>query len=261
MATGSSYPASLDAFTNRANGYTVTPTDWNLVQDAAENIEAELGTAPKGTYADVKTRLDDAVYQGAALTNRGAVYATSGTEVKSTAALTNGQVLIGSTGADPVAATLTQGTNVTITNGAGTITIAASGTGGGKILDVVTKTTVFTTISTSFVAVTDLTITATTTANRVLLSVNLPFEHDTLNNNVWFSFGVDGTVQGDATGGLFKSSGDNAGSSQMGQLSFVTAALTAASHTFTVQMRVAAGTGSLRADDVDVNFSAIELTA
>lgn len=43
--------------------------------------------------------------------------------------LTNGQLLIGSTGADPVAATLTAGTGVSITNGAGSISIALSGSG------------------------------------------------------------------------------------------------------------------------------------
>jgi len=41
------------------------------------------------------------------------------------AALTNGQLYIGSTGVDPVPATLTAGSNITITPGAGTITIAA----------------------------------------------------------------------------------------------------------------------------------------
>ena len=40
--------------------------------------------------------------------------------------LTNGQLLIGSAGAAPVAATLTAGANVTITNAAGAITIAAA---------------------------------------------------------------------------------------------------------------------------------------
>ena len=44
------------------------------------------------------------------------------------AALTNGQLPIGSTGANPVPATLTAGSGITITNGAGTITIAASAT-------------------------------------------------------------------------------------------------------------------------------------
>ena len=43
------------------------------------------------------------------------------------AALTNGQLLIGSTGANPVAATLTAGPNMVITPGAGTITIGNSG--------------------------------------------------------------------------------------------------------------------------------------
>lgn len=45
--------------------------------------------------------------------------------------LTNGQVIIGSTGAKPVAATLTAGANVTITNSAGGVTISATGSGGG----------------------------------------------------------------------------------------------------------------------------------
>lgn len=43
--------------------------------------------------------------------------------------MTNGQVIIGSTGATPVAATLTAGAGVTISNGAGSITIASSGGG------------------------------------------------------------------------------------------------------------------------------------
>jgi hypothetical protein len=44
-------------------------------------------------------------------------------------ALTNGQLAIGSTGADPSAATLTAGTGMTITNGAGSITLNAVGSG------------------------------------------------------------------------------------------------------------------------------------
>lgn len=40
---------------------------------------------------------------------------------------TNGQLLIGNTGSNPSAATLTASTGITITNGSGTITIAANG--------------------------------------------------------------------------------------------------------------------------------------
>jgi hypothetical protein len=40
---------------------------------------------------------------------------------------TNGQLLIGNTGNNPSAATLTAGTNISVTNGGGTITIAGTG--------------------------------------------------------------------------------------------------------------------------------------
>ena len=44
--------------------------------------------------------------------------------------LTNGQILIGSTGADPVAASISAGTGISVTPGAGTISIAATGGAG-----------------------------------------------------------------------------------------------------------------------------------
>ena len=46
---------------------------------------------------------------------------------------TNGQIPIGSTGADPVLATITAGANITVTNLPGSITIASSGGGGGGL--------------------------------------------------------------------------------------------------------------------------------
>ena len=50
-----------------------------------------------------------------------------GTNTPTYQLLTNGQLLIGNTGADPTAATLTAGTGITVTNAGGSITIAASG--------------------------------------------------------------------------------------------------------------------------------------
>jgi hypothetical protein len=54
--------------------------------------------------------------------------------------MTNGQILIGSTGVSPVVATITAGTGVSITNGAGSIQIDA--TGGGLTWTVVAVDTV-----------------------------------------------------------------------------------------------------------------------
>ena len=60
----------------------------------------------------------------------GGILLGSGTgAITATAQPTNGQLVIGSTGVDPVLATLTDGTGITITEGAGTITIAADNNG------------------------------------------------------------------------------------------------------------------------------------
>ena len=54
-----------------------------------------------------------------------AVFEGSSSALTALGAATNGQLPIGSVGADPVLATLTAGANITITNGPGSITIAA----------------------------------------------------------------------------------------------------------------------------------------
>lgn len=98
---------------------------------------------------------------------------------------TNGMLLIGSNGADPVAATLTQGSGITITNGAGTITIASSASGSGIMIQQVTaQLTATTTISTTMpidntipqktegTEVLTLSITPTNASNYLLIEFN-----------------------------------------------------------------------------------------
>lgn len=52
-----------------------------------------------------------------------------GTRIVTAAAMTNGQFLIGSTGAPPVASTLTAGSGISIVNGAGSVSISSMGGG------------------------------------------------------------------------------------------------------------------------------------
>ena len=59
--------------------------------------------------------------------NSALIVTTSSGFSESTSALTDGQIVIGSTSATPTAATITAGSGITVTNGAGSITIAASG--------------------------------------------------------------------------------------------------------------------------------------
>jgi hypothetical protein len=53
-----SYPTSLDSFTTKADTTDdVLAADINAIQAAVVALETELGTLPKGAYADVKARL------------------------------------------------------------------------------------------------------------------------------------------------------------------------------------------------------------
>ena len=58
------------------------------------------------------------------LTNKGDILTRNNSEIVRLPVGTNGQVLVGSTGADPVFATITDGEGIDTTLGAGTLTIA-----------------------------------------------------------------------------------------------------------------------------------------
>ena len=74
---------------------------------------------------------------GASTLTDGGVLLGSGTgAITALGQATNGQLVVGSTGADPVLATLTGGANITVTNSAGGISIAASGLGSGTVQSV-----------------------------------------------------------------------------------------------------------------------------
>ena len=81
-------------------------------------LPQSIGTASTPTFASLTL---------SGLTANSFIYSGTAGLLTSTAAPTNGQLLIGSTGAAPSRSTLTAGTGVSITNGAGSITIANTG--------------------------------------------------------------------------------------------------------------------------------------
>ena len=70
------------------------------------------------------------------LTNGGVLLGSGTGAITALGQATNGQLVIGSTGGDPVLATLTQGSNISITNTAGGIEIGATGLGSGTVQSV-----------------------------------------------------------------------------------------------------------------------------
>jgi hypothetical protein len=88
-------------------------------------------------------------FSGVTTTNHSVLIGAASNGITSLA-LTNGQLAIGSTGADPTAATLSAGTGVSITNAAGSITINAAG--GGLTWSTVTGTTQAAAVNNGYIA-------------------------------------------------------------------------------------------------------------
>lgn len=104
------------------------------INSSAANIVTGAGTCKYGSITCLNSTAHNAttetygtrVISGSLQldeTNAGVPYFTAGV-MGSTAALTSGQLIIGSTGNPPSVATLTAGSGTTITNGAGSITVA-----------------------------------------------------------------------------------------------------------------------------------------
>lgn len=100
-------------------------------------------TAGSGAFTTVTATTPIAVAQGgmgaASHTDGGVILGSGAGAVTTTARPTTGELLVGSTSGDPVITTLTAGSNVTITEGDGSITIASSG-GGSSTFDALTDT-------------------------------------------------------------------------------------------------------------------------
>lgn len=122
------------SITEGAGTITITNTGVTSLAGTANQITASAATgavtlsipatfiAPGSVQVTTSLTVDT-------LTPNGALYAGTAGLVSSTAALTDGQILIGDTGSAPVAATITAGSGVSVTNGAGTITISANPAG------------------------------------------------------------------------------------------------------------------------------------
>lgn len=102
-----------------------------MLANPSVTVEAGSGLSGGGTVVLGGAVMLSGNFSGTA---DGVAYFSGPASLTSTAAPTNGQILIGSTGKAPVLATLTAGDNISITNSAGSITIAAAGGGGSATL-------------------------------------------------------------------------------------------------------------------------------
>ncbi len=129
-----------DAQLIQGNGSTMAVIRRNVKQD--HNLSIVANNSPAATYVSLNTdsasfglnsnSIPDITTDNVDLIGGGTIYGVLSANVNNQIkcnVLTDGQLLIGDTGADPVAATLTAGTGVNITNAAGAITINSTGSG------------------------------------------------------------------------------------------------------------------------------------
>ena len=128
------------------------------------------------------------------------------------------------------------------------------GEAGGGYLGSIAKTTEFSTTSTTYVDVTDLIITATTGAKRVLLLFSASVQMTDASAGFRVTFDVDGSNVADP---LHLARANSAYINFPISMSFITDILTAESHTFKVKAKITAGTGYLLAPTII--FNAIQL--
>lgn len=102
-----------------SNAFTFTGGTTGLTFSGASTTETLTGTLVVANGGTGRSTL----------TNHGLLVGAGTSAITQLADATNGQLPIGSTGSDPVLATLSAGTGITIVNGAGSISISASGSG------------------------------------------------------------------------------------------------------------------------------------
>jgi hypothetical protein len=141
-ATGSNIYLNVTTSANESNTLRIGNGSGSSDQQlAAAYIHGIYGVTPGGTLnvalVDSNGQLGSvanlAVAQGGTgagtLTDHGILLGSGTGAITPLGEASNGQIPIGSTGNDPVLATITAGTNMTVTNGAGTITLSSTTVG------------------------------------------------------------------------------------------------------------------------------------
>ena len=159
--------------------------------------------------------------------------------------LTNGQLVIGSTGAAPAAATLTAGTGIAITNAAGGITISASGGGSATIYSSGTNSGLTYDPGTSYVDLDSsaITVPAASVSHTYMVTGQFVFV-GAGSHGQWTGIALDGTLISANAGTWTQIAGQTNVSASVGPM-FVTLPGDSATHTISIQVADANATGNL----------------
>jgi hypothetical protein len=105
----------------------MTLTNTGVTSLAGTSNQIAVSASTGGVTLSLPSTVSVTNLSVSSLTPNGFVYAGTGGALTSSAAATNGQILIGSTGSAPVLGSITAGTGINVATGPGSITIANTG--------------------------------------------------------------------------------------------------------------------------------------
>lgn len=117
---------ATDAETNTGTATDRALTPANITAWTGGTALVTVGTIATGTWEGTTIAVDQGGTGATSLTDGGILLGSGTGAITPLGQATNGQLPIGSTSADAVLATITAGDNITVTNGAGTISLASS---------------------------------------------------------------------------------------------------------------------------------------
>jgi hypothetical protein len=132
--------------------FTITPGEAQMfIWDGSAWGPTDLG------ITDIPVKVVQGGTGASTLTDHGVLLGSGTDPITALGAMTNGQLVIGSTGADPVVASITDGEGIDITAGAGTLTIACkdASTSNKGVVELATNAETATGESTTLVVTTD----------------------------------------------------------------------------------------------------------
>jgi hypothetical protein len=175
---------------------------------------------------------------------------------------TNGQIPIGSTGVDPVLATLTGDDGITVTNGAGSITLA------GKVVQIQSSNKIAGsgTTSSTLVDVTSasLSITPTSSSNSILVLFNWLSEHGNIsgtNFDVYYAV-LRGSTEISTTDKIWTTGKSTSGGDQHNgtqTYSYIDSPATTSSTTYKLQHRITTSGSTATLTTSEINIVLMEI--